>query len=133
METKKKKPAHALFWSLLRETEGYNEAYKEVMKEGIVHRYSGGRTMSLSEMYRLYPAEYSRMIDAMKGDSLQRQARYEASRERSRYYLDVAYRKLWFRLCYPEGKIVRRRCATSSPLPAAQPTVGTSMRYLSRS
>lgn len=23
----------------------------------------------------------------------------------SRYYLDVAYRKLWFRLCYPEGKI----------------------------
>lgn len=25
----------------------------------------------------------------------------------SRYYLDVAYRKLWFRLCYPEGKIVK--------------------------
>ena len=25
----------------------------------------------------------------------------------ARYYLDVAYRKLWFRLCYPEGKIVK--------------------------
>ena len=25
----------------------------------------------------------------------------------SRYYLDVAYRKMWFRLCYPEGKIVK--------------------------
>ena len=25
----------------------------------------------------------------------------------SRYYLDVAYRKLWFRLCHPEGKIVK--------------------------
>ena len=25
----------------------------------------------------------------------------------SRYYLDVAFRKLWFRLCYPEGKIVK--------------------------
>lgn len=25
----------------------------------------------------------------------------------SKYYLDVAYRKLWFRLCYPEGKIVK--------------------------
>lgn len=24
-----------------------------------------------------------------------------------KYYLDVAYRKLWFRLRYPEGKIVR--------------------------
>lgn len=83
MDTKKKKPTHALFWSLLRQTAGYNEAYKEVMKEGIVHRYSGGRTLSLSEMYRLYPAEYSRMIDAMKGDSLQRQTRYEASRERA--------------------------------------------------
>ena len=23
-----------------------------------------------------------------------------------KYYLDVAYRKLWFRLRYPEGKIV---------------------------
>lgn len=25
-----------------------------------------------------------------------------------KYYLDVAYRKLWFRLCYPEGKIVKK-------------------------
>ncbi len=26
----------------------------------------------------------------------------------AKYYLDVAYRKLWFRLRYPEGKIVKR-------------------------
>ena len=25
-----------------------------------------------------------------------------------KYYLDVAYRKLWFRLCHPEGKIVKK-------------------------
>ena len=25
-----------------------------------------------------------------------------------KYYLDVAYRKLWFRLRYPEGKIVKK-------------------------
>ena len=25
----------------------------------------------------------------------------------ARYYLDVAFRKLWFRLKYPEGKIVK--------------------------
>lgn len=30
----------------------------------------------------------------------------------SRYYLDVAYRKLWFRICYPEGKIVKRSVAS---------------------
>lgn len=83
MDTKKKRPTHALFWALLRETEGYNEAYKEEMKAGIVHRYSGGRTSSLSEMYRCYPAAYSRMIDAMKGDFHQRQARYENARDRA--------------------------------------------------
>lgn len=29
-------------------------------------------------------------------------------RENARYYLDVAFRKLWFRLKYPEGKISKR-------------------------
>ena len=83
MDTKKRKPTHALFWALLKETEGYSEAHKELIKEGIVHQYSGGRTTSLSEMYRKYPAAYSRMIEAMKGDFHQRQARYEAGRDRA--------------------------------------------------
>jgi len=34
-------------------------------------------------MYSRYPAEYSRMIEQLKGDSRQRQGRYEASRDRS--------------------------------------------------
>lgn len=83
MDTKKKKPTHALFWALLRETKGYIEAHKELIKEGIVHQYSGGRTTSLSEMYRKYPAAYSRMIEEMKGDFYKRQARYEAGRDRA--------------------------------------------------
>ena len=83
MKTTKSKPTHALFWSLLKETPGYQEAYKEVIKEGIVHEYSGGRTTSLSEMYRKYPAEYSEMVEAMKGDSHRRQMRYEAGRDRA--------------------------------------------------
>lgn len=28
--------------------------------------------------------------------------------QQSKYYLDVAFRKLWFRLCFPEGKIVKK-------------------------
>ena len=83
MKTTKNKPTHALFWSLLKETPGYQEAYKEVIKEGIVHEYSGGRTTSLSEMYRKYPAEYSKMVEAMKGDYYDRAARYEAGRDRA--------------------------------------------------
>lgn len=83
MDTKKKRPTHALFWSLLRETEGYNEAYKETIKAGLVLQYSGGRTASLNEMYRKYPGEYSLMIESMKGDHARRQIRYEDSRERA--------------------------------------------------
>ena len=83
MKTTKNKPTHALFWSLLKETPGYREAYKEVIKEGIVHQYSGGRTSSLSDMYRKYPAEYSEMLEAMKGNGDQRQMRYEAGRDRA--------------------------------------------------
>lgn len=83
MGTTRNKPRHALFWALLKETPGYREAYKEVIKEGVVHRYSGGRTTSLSEMYAKYPAEYSGMIEALKGDYEQRQVRYEAARDKA--------------------------------------------------
>lgn len=64
--TSKKAPSHALFWTLLKRTPGYDERYREVIKEGVVDSYSGGRTSSLSEMYRKYPAEYSLMIEKMK-------------------------------------------------------------------
>lgn len=77
-------PSHALFWTLLKETPGYDPRYKEVIKEGLVHQYSAGRTQSLSEMYRKYPAEYSRMIEAMKGDYGQRTRRYEDALDKTR-------------------------------------------------
>lgn len=82
-KTMKKKHAHALFWRLIKETDGYEERYKEVIKEGLVHEYSGGRTTSLSEMYERYPAEYSRMIDAMKPTGEKKQMAYEERRDRS--------------------------------------------------
>lgn len=79
--TKKKAPSHALFWTLIKETPGYDAHYKDVIKEGLVNQWSGGRTCSLSEMYVKYPAEYSRMIEAMKGNTHQRQARYDTARD----------------------------------------------------
>lgn len=81
---KKHAPSHALFWTLLKETPGYDPRYKEVIKEGIVHEHSGGKTTSLSEMYAKYPKEYSLMIESMKGSHEQRKARYEDSANQAR-------------------------------------------------
>ena len=78
-QTKKRAPSHALFWTLLKEVPGYDPGYKDVIKEGLVHQYSGGRTQSLSEMYSKYPCEYSLMIEAMKGTPQQKKTRYEDS------------------------------------------------------
>lgn len=78
----KKAPLHGLFWMLIKETPGYEEAYKELIKEGLVHHYSGGKTCSLSEMYRKYPAKYCHMIEAMKGTARERRARYDAGRDK---------------------------------------------------
>lgn len=79
----KKTASHALFWTLIKETPGYKDAYKDVIKEGLINQYSGGKTCSLSEMYKKYPAEYSNMLEAMKGGAEQRQARYEEARDKA--------------------------------------------------
>lgn len=83
-QTKKRVPSHALFWTLLKETPGYDLQYKDVIKEGLVYEHSGGRTTSLSEMYTKYPREYSLMIEAMKGTPEQRKNRYEDSADLAR-------------------------------------------------
>lgn len=80
---KQNKSAHALFWSLLKEVPGYKDSYKDVIKEGIVHQYSGGKTTSLSEMYKRFPAQYCEMIESLKGDYWQKRERYESSWDRS--------------------------------------------------
>lgn len=79
----KKSVSHALFWTLIKETPGYQDAYKDIIKEGLVNQYSGGKTCSLSEMYKKYPAEYSDMLEAMKGSTEQRRARYDADRDKT--------------------------------------------------
>ena len=109
METTKKKPNHALFWTLLKQVPGYNEAYKEAIKEGIVSEASGGRTQSLSELYVKYPREYSLMIEKLKGDSEQRQMRYEDGWDKSAKRVIAAIctyvDKLGYKFGNPEKKI----------------------------
>ncbi len=91
-QIKKRTPSHGLFWTLIKETPGYDPRYKEVIKEGIVYEHSGGRTISLSEMYTKYPREYSLMIEAMKGGREQRKARYEDS-------VDIARKRVIAAIC----------------------------------
>ena len=102
-QTQKRPPSHALFWTLLKETPGYDPHYKDVIKEGIVHEHSGGRTTSLSEMYAKYPREYSLMIEAMKGTPEQKKARYDSQENNARRrviaaiseWVDKPRRQLW--------------------------------------
>ena len=99
-QTKKRTPSHALFWTLLKEMPGYDPHYKDVIKEGLVHQYSGGHTQSLSEMYSKYPHEYSLMIEAMKGTPEQKKARYEGSAELARKRVIAAISKYVDKLGY---------------------------------
>lgn len=84
MKTKKQKKGsqHSAFWALIKNIPGYQAEHKELIKEGIVHEYSRGKTTSLSEMYRLLPAEYSMMIEALKGNS-DRRSVYDEKRDRA--------------------------------------------------
>lgn len=83
-KTRKKRSTHALFWELLKQTKGYQEQYKDVIKEGLVYNYSSGKTSSLSEMYSKYPGEYSLMIENMKGSGKQKAQRYDQSLDKER-------------------------------------------------
>lgn len=76
------KNKHGLFWSLLKGLPGYKEEDKESLKEIFVEQYSNGRTHSLPEMYTKYPAEYSLMIEGMKGISSNKETRYDEERNK---------------------------------------------------
>jgi hypothetical protein len=66
-----KNKTHGRFWSLLKETPGYDARYKEEMKSGLVEHYSNGKTASLSDLYERFPESYERMIYEMKLDRFQ--------------------------------------------------------------
>lgn len=62
----KKGNTHGNFWKLLRQVPGYKDESKESLKAFFVEEYTCGQTTSLPEMYDRFPAEYSRMIQALK-------------------------------------------------------------------
>jgi hypothetical protein len=89
-----KNASHGLFWALLRQTPGYDDRYRDVIKEGTVHQYSGGKTESLTEMWMKYPADYRRMIEEMK-----RQAGLPYRRNLQEEALNLARRRVIAAVC----------------------------------
>lgn len=126
-QTSRRAPSHALFWTLLKEVPGYDPHYKDVIKEGIVHEHSRGRTTSLSEMYAKYPREYSLMIEAMKGTPQQKKTRYDSQENNARRRVIAAISKWVDKLGYSfESREAKVRYVIGTP--AAPPTAATSTR-----
>lgn len=53
------------FWTLLAQMPGYDEKYKEVIKEAWVLRFSDDKTESLTELYNRFPGRFKAMIKAL--------------------------------------------------------------------
>lgn len=66
-----------------------------------------GMTMNSTSMYD--EVEEIRNLNRVEGFDPRRYMRViQQEGQTGKYYLDVAFRKLWFRLKYPEGKIVKK-------------------------
>lgn len=52
---------HAWFFAYLKTVDGWGQGYDEVIKEGIIFDYSGGKTESLKELFEKYPTKYRKM------------------------------------------------------------------------
>lgn len=125
---------HGLFWSLIKNVKGYNPSYKEVIKDGLVHQYSEGRTTSLSELYTKYPGDYCRMIEDLKGSSIEKQGRYYDSLDKERKRVIAAIcgwiDKIGYKFENPSEKIVYAKavacraanCALFNKIPASRLT-----------
>lgn len=61
---------HGRFFSLLKQTPGYESRLRNQLKDALVEHYSGGKTTSLTQMYERYPDAYEQMIYSMKKQRL---------------------------------------------------------------
>lgn len=52
---------HAWFFAYLKTVDGWGQGYDDVIKEGIIFDYSGGKTESLKELFEKYPTKYRKM------------------------------------------------------------------------
>ncbi|WP_099465871.1 hypothetical protein [Parabacteroides provencensis] len=125
---------HGLFWSLLKNVEGYNSAYKDVIKDGLVYKYSDQKTTSLNELYEKYPDAYCRMIEDLKGTFTERQERYYDGLDKERKRVIAAIcgwiDKVGYKFDNPSEKIVYAKavacraanCALFNKIPASRLT-----------
>lgn len=60
MKTTKSNP-HTWFFRYVSNMEGYNPNFEKDIREGIIMKYSGGVTGSLSELHCNYPERYAQM------------------------------------------------------------------------
>lgn len=65
--------------------------------------------MAMSNTYMYDEVEEIKNLNKVEGFDPRKYMRLiQNEGQAAKYYLDVAYRKLWFRLRYPEGKIVKK-------------------------
>lgn len=83
MKTKTANP-HAWFFAYLKTVDGWGQGYDEVIKEGIIFDYSGGKTESLKELFEKYPAQYKKMRAALSANpqKLQNDVRLDKARKK---------------------------------------------------
>ena len=60
MKSKKYNP-HSWFFAYIRRLPDYDQSESDAIKKSIVSQYSGGKTNSISDLLRNYPAIYYRM------------------------------------------------------------------------
>jgi hypothetical protein len=69
MKATKSNP-HTWFFRIVSNMEGYSKDFEKAIREGIILKYSGGLTGSLSEMYSNHPVKYMQMKRDLTGQSL---------------------------------------------------------------
>lgn len=79
---KKERNPLSEFWTLLKQTPGYNEAYKDAIKASWVNKFSNGQTNSLTDLYNAYYPAYGRMISEMRAEIKEVADRQDKQRKR---------------------------------------------------
>lgn len=70
--TTKTQNPHSWFFAYLKTVDGWGKGYDDTIKESIINDYSGGKTQSLKELLKKYPAKYRKMRNdlSLKDDTL---------------------------------------------------------------
>lgn len=84
MATTKTANPHAWFYSALKQLPNYNEQYRDVIKAGVIAKYSNGQTESIRELYWMHPELYKKMRDELSVSNKKAYQRDEIDKARKR-------------------------------------------------